>query len=898
VLTGLQPPIKVFGALHGQLLDLLSHFRWHQAPLEDVGDILYTTYVFTGDYADRGSYSLEVLTLLLSLKVAHPHRVTLLRGHHENRHVNYHLGLRLECERRLGAAEGLKVFEQLNRTFEYMSLGAVVGGQMLVLGPSALPPSLTRLEQLRRYKKPLTLPHAMQLRSAQPVDRLNDQVLLELFTPGPLLPRELGSGREAAPEQLKGFCAQHRLAAVVRSRQIPATGFAFECGGRLITVASCMNYCDAPGGNDAAILCITKEEGSANLQVRPKVLTARVAKLYGVLGRGGKGRDQGPLPLPTRWPVQPRASTPGRQGCSSRPSGGDSDTGSVGDATALVIAPDRSIMADSSLPLAVFPVFGPDRPFGTLAFRGRGGSVTASPVAAAGRGSGDSPRLGTRTSGADLRDVQAFASSVNTNEDWALLGGARDRSGPRGSLGPRRNSASATGKGPGQGESDTTVPTPKGAASPARGAPPRTPGGGASAAVAAASPGGSSSIAPAQRTSGPGAAEGALGTAAHRRGAVSPSAEGSRLSLGGAPGTGGTSSGAAPLLSGYSGSVRDPRTATAGRNGGSNGKPKEHRGPSRPPATTAPSPKSTPAGARGGAARRTGGEAARGEAAPGVSLPASPRQSSAAIGDETRAPARSGDVEDRFCQAFPAEPQALSRLLVDSSPRLACSSLPPAPTHFLQAPRAAEQPLLWHLCRLWVEAGLGDREWAQALHMFDAELGDQPRQQTKGGLGPPAATAEAAGEAEDELREVRWTLETFSMWLLKRGRRLRECSQWFRAFDFDQDEMVSVADFLQGLVAAAAPRLPPPGSSGGLCAGLAIFRLLDLEKRPSLDVRDLEGILSDAQVSLGGSEASLSLPQVAQQVTDFEFFRSALLPRLQSSSTFRLRVFGGGSAES
>ena len=33
-----------------------------------------------------------------------------------------------------------------------------------------------------------------------------------------------------------------------------------------------------------------------------------------------------------------------------------------------------------------------------------------------------------------------------------------------------------------------------------------------------------------------------------------------------------------------------------------------------------------------------------------------------------------------------------------------------------------------------------------------------------------------------------WTLETFSMWLLKKGRRLRECSQWFKAFDANQDK--------------------------------------------------------------------------------------------------------------
>lgn len=212
---------------------------------------------------------------------------------------------------------------------------------------------------------------------------------------------------------------------------------------------------------------------------------------------------------------------------------------------------------------------------------------------------------------------------------------------------------------------------------------------------------------------------------------------------------------------------------------------------------------------------------------------------------------------------------------------LTTSSLPAAPTAFVQTSRSVEQPLVLHLCRLWVEAGLTDKEWTQALHMFETELNDQPRQ----------AKGNGASGGNSEPREARWTLETFSMWLLKRGRRLRECSQWFRAFDFDLDEMIGIADFLQGLIAAGLPRSTGPNTPGGLCSSLALFRLLDLEKKQSLEVRELETILSDAQVTLG-SDFPLSLPQVAQRATDFEFFRSSLLPRLQSAAAFRLHVFG------
>ena len=75
-------PVKIFGDLHGQFLDLMRLFDEYGSP-STAGDITYIDYLFLGDYVDRGAHSLETICLLLALKVEHPKAVHLIRGNHE-----------------------------------------------------------------------------------------------------------------------------------------------------------------------------------------------------------------------------------------------------------------------------------------------------------------------------------------------------------------------------------------------------------------------------------------------------------------------------------------------------------------------------------------------------------------------------------------------------------------------------------------------------------------------------------------------------------------------------------------------------------------------------------------------------------------------------------------------
>jgi serine/threonine-protein phosphatase 5 len=58
--------ITVCGDIHGQYYDLMNIFKINGSPSPE------NPYVFNGDFVDRGSFSVEVITTLLAWKVCYP----------------------------------------------------------------------------------------------------------------------------------------------------------------------------------------------------------------------------------------------------------------------------------------------------------------------------------------------------------------------------------------------------------------------------------------------------------------------------------------------------------------------------------------------------------------------------------------------------------------------------------------------------------------------------------------------------------------------------------------------------------------------------------------------------------------------------------------------------------
>lgn len=102
------------GDVHGQFLDLLRIFKFSGSPE-------YKSYLFLGDYVDRGTNSLETICLLLAYKVKYPNTFYLLRGNHECQGMNERDGFIGELKKR----EAYLMYEHFLKVFERMPIAAI-----------------------------------------------------------------------------------------------------------------------------------------------------------------------------------------------------------------------------------------------------------------------------------------------------------------------------------------------------------------------------------------------------------------------------------------------------------------------------------------------------------------------------------------------------------------------------------------------------------------------------------------------------------------------------------------------------------------------------------------------------------------------------------------------------
>ena len=130
-------PVTLVGDIHGQFFDLLELFNVAGLPPA-------TSFLFLGDYVDRGYFSLECITLLMCYKIRHPERVHMIRGNHEARQITQVYGFYDECLRKYGNAQ---VWLKFMEVFDALPLAAVTTNGIFC--PHAgLSPSLDAIDEI------------------------------------------------------------------------------------------------------------------------------------------------------------------------------------------------------------------------------------------------------------------------------------------------------------------------------------------------------------------------------------------------------------------------------------------------------------------------------------------------------------------------------------------------------------------------------------------------------------------------------------------------------------------------------------------------------------------------------------------------------------------------------
>lgn len=217
-------PYNIVGDLHGNLADLLFIFKQFGPPP-------VTSYLFLGDYVDRGDYSVAVMTLLLSLLIKFPDRVKIIRGNHEFHLINRLYGFYDEIINTYGNSDLWDAFQVV---FSYMPLGCILDEKIFCVH-GGISPHLESVKQLQQLTRPITT-------------YLDDPIVCDILWSDPIESKDTfsenrrGLGVRYSAESVVKFLKDNKLAVLVRAHQCVLNGVNIFAQRHGLTVFSSSNY--------------------------------------------------------------------------------------------------------------------------------------------------------------------------------------------------------------------------------------------------------------------------------------------------------------------------------------------------------------------------------------------------------------------------------------------------------------------------------------------------------------------------------------------------------------------------------------------------------------------------------------------------------------------------------
>ena len=211
IIVKIQDPVTIVGDLHGQFYDLLKC-------LEVGGNPENTKYLFLGDYVDRGTFSIEILLLLMSIKITFKTTVVMLRGNHECRQMTSNFNFKKECEIKYDA----EIYNLFMDAFDSLPLACLINEKFVAIH-GGISPELKKIEDLNalnRYQEPPKSGLMCDILWSDPIEK-DEEAKNVLFTPNSARNCSYVFGYKAA----KPFLDKNKFLSIVRAHETQLEGF-------------------------------------------------------------------------------------------------------------------------------------------------------------------------------------------------------------------------------------------------------------------------------------------------------------------------------------------------------------------------------------------------------------------------------------------------------------------------------------------------------------------------------------------------------------------------------------------------------------------------------------------------------------------------------------------------
>eukprot|EP00904_Undaria_pinnatifida_P008607 jgi/Undpi1/4877/HiC_scaffold_19.g08230.m1 len=195
----------VCGDTHGQFYDVLNIFKLNGLPSAD------NPYLFNGDFVDRGSFSLEVVTTFLAFKLADPKAIFMTRGNHESKNMNKIYGFEGEVRHKYDQT----VMTLFAEVFCWLPLAATLGGGVFITHgglPAEDAKTLADIDAVRRGREPPDSGMMSDLMWSDPQPFAGRS------------PSKRGVGMAFGPDVTEAFLTGNDLKLLVRSHEVKEMG--------------------------------------------------------------------------------------------------------------------------------------------------------------------------------------------------------------------------------------------------------------------------------------------------------------------------------------------------------------------------------------------------------------------------------------------------------------------------------------------------------------------------------------------------------------------------------------------------------------------------------------------------------------------------------------------------